>query len=219
MPKLGRGVTPIRAGIAMYLAENYKVMRQRALREWGADADTVPQIRVFNPYDNFDLSPERAPILGIDVNRSSRFDVTGIDQGAFEHRPRYNVRLSMWVYSPETESGESLPNARPSVIRMRDDMVAIVRACIFDRPTFGTKFLNFDKSTYTESYNPAFPAPTKSQRYYAGGQATFDVLSEDWLTDTMLGEAREIIVDVEAVSNELIVAGQTEDPFNLGKIK
>lgn len=213
MRTLGRGVTPIRMAIIKYLSEAFPVMRQRALREWSVKPEALPAIHTYSPFDSVGVNSENAPLITVDVRRATTFDSTDLSEANEESHGRYNVLMTLWAISPKTEAGMTQEKAQWRVTQQRDDLAAVVRACLFDKPSMKTDFLVFQKRGYTEEYILAAPTNTSTQSYMAGVQFAFEVQAEEWLTTSPIGEAKIITVDARVV-NDLT----DDDPFNLGLI-
>lgn len=217
MNKIGRGVTPLSMAIVSYLAAEFNKTRRRALLDWEVkDASRVPQIKTFSPFDDVTFTRDNQPLLTVDVRRALDFmdvDRTAGEQGS---KARYATVVTLWVMSPETVEGQSETQPQWRVTQIRNDMAAIVRQCLLSRPSLGTEHLELNIRTYSEEYVVASPTSDASQRYQAAVQFSFDLLAEEWVTDTKLGEARVIEVDVES---ESLSIDEDEDPFNLGKLR
>lgn len=203
-PRLMRGATNVRWAIAAYLKEAFPKMRTKALSSWSnANPAEIPQIMVFNPFDNIVFDSNSKPILGVEVYRAQDFTLSDLSDVGAEYRPRYQVHVNVWTWSLQDAVGDSLGPQRASAIRMRDDLTALVRACILDRPTFGTgDALVMELKSLTEDYHQANPSPNTSQRYFAGAQLSFDVIADEVVLETFLNDRTkpntfEILVEVD----------------------
>lgn len=189
-PPLMRGATNVRVAIAAYLKTSFPIMRNRALATWSnARPEELPQIMVFNPFDNIMFDGGSKPILGVEVYRATDFTLSDLSEVGSEYRPRYQVHVNLWTWSLQDAIGDTLGPQRASAIRMRDDLTALVRACVLDRPTFGTgDALVMDQKSLAEDYHQANPAPNTSQRYFAGAQLSFDVIADEVVLETFLND-------------------------------
>lgn len=214
-----RGATNVRMGIAQYLKSSLPAMRQRALNTWSnAKPGEVPPIKVFNPFDNIELGSGSDPVLGVDCYRSTDWSASDVfEDSGKEYRARYQVRLNLWMWSQQDEVGDSVTPQRAGVIRQRDDLTALVRACLLDRPTLGTgDALLLNEKTLTEDYHTPSPAPNNSKRWFAGSQISFDVQADELLLATVLNDpSRPNAFDIEVEVRNLDAEGHYP---NIGKL-
>lgn len=198
-----RGATTVRIGVAKYFKDAYPDMRARLIRSWDANPADIPMIEVFNPFDNTAMSGDSAPILGVDVGRSTSFGQTDIEPGAVdEYRPKYSVTITAWVWSRRDDEGAAMEAQlnRASVIRMRDDMTAILQAILLDRPSMGTEWLCTIPSSLTVEYPEPSPSGTNNQRWLACGRLLFDVQYDEHQLRTSLNDPlkpRRHIIEAE----------------------
>ena len=182
-------------------------MRRLALNTWpGMHGSALPSIEEFYPTDVTGLVTNAKPVLGVEVQRTNEFDRVGINTVAEEeYQVRYSVRVIFYLYSQSNPEGISVEAARSNAIRQRDDNMAILRACLLDRPSLGTSFLYLDENTLTEEYFQPTPVANNSQRFAIGGMLSADVRSDEQQAREALNDVtmpNVFTVDIEVVSLE-----------------
>ena len=206
-----RGASAVRYGVAKYLKDSYTETRNRCLNAWQLPANELPPISVFSPFDLVQITNGDKPILGVDPVSSSQYKATEQNTfGSTEYRPTYGMRVTIWLYSPDDDTGNPLDGSRMHVIRQRDDQLAVLKSAILSRPSLGTETLYVSTDTMQETYLPPTPAPNNSKRWLIAGQLSFDVQADEWVTFDALGRVSgtKIGVDTEVLLRE------DRPPFN-----
>lgn len=199
-----RGASAVRYGIARYLKSTYEETRNRCLNSWKMPGNQLPAITQFSPFDQYQTTNNTGPILGVDPVSSSQYKVSDHNEfGSEEYRPTYSMRVTVWLYSQDDETGNPLPGARSSVIRQRDDQLAILKTALLARPSLGTDILLFKASTLQEAYLAPTPADNNSKRWLIAGQLSFDVVADEWVTTDAIG--RVIGPDSIGVETEVLL--------------
>lgn len=195
-----RGATGVRYAISQFLKTEYPKMRLRALNSWNLPATDLRPIESFSPFDRTEMATNSKPILGVEPVNTSEFRHTDkSDYASDEYRTTYNMRVTFWLHSPNDESGHPLPASREKAIRERDDQMAVIRATLLSRPSLGSDVLLFQPRSLSEAYLPPTPVPNNSERWVIGGQLTFDVVADEWVTFTALGRVGEVGVETEVM--------------------
>ena len=218
-PPLMRGATPVRMGVAKYLKDAFPVRRKMALASWKPTLPVgeLPEIMVYNPFDNITLPSNSSPIVGVDAKSASEFRRTDTLDGADEYRAKYNVVVTLWAYSLGDAVGASMGPQRASAIRIRDDLTAILVSCLLDRPSLATETLLLDEGSMEVNYLDSVPTPNNSQRYFSGSQIAFDVQSDEYQIHSPLNDiTKPNVFDVTAEVRNLTVDGSYS---NIGKYK
>jgi len=183
-----RGASAVRYGIARYLKESYETVRNRCLNVWQMPGNDLPAIRKFSPFDHHQIANGLGPILGVEPISSSRYKVSDHNSfGSEEFRPMYSMRVTVWLYSPDDETGNPLSNARSLVIRQRDDQLAILKTALLARPSLNTDILTLQIDSLQEAYLTPTPVDNNSKRWLIAGQLSFDVQADEWVTVDAIG--------------------------------
>ena len=200
-----RGASAVRYGVAKYLKDVYADTRIRCLNAWKIGGEELPPIDMFSPFDVIQIANGDKPMLGVEPGTSGQYMATDRNTyGSDEYRPTYSMRVTLWLFSPNDESGNPLSNARTLVIRQRDDQMAVVKTALLGRPSLGTETLYLQAGSLQETYVPPIPAPNNSRRWLATGQLSFDVQADEWVTFDAVGvvAGSKIGVDTEVLLNE-----------------
>lgn len=201
-----RGASAVRYGIAKHIRENYEEVRNRCLNAWKMSGNELPGIGTFSPFDNVQITNNDRPLLGVDAVSSSQYVVSDHNEfGSEEFRPTYSMRVTVWLYSQNDETGNPLDGARTLVTRQRDDQLAILKTILLRQPSLGTDILLFKARTLSETYLSPTPAPNNSKRWLIAGQLSFDVQADEWATIDAIGRVvgtDNIGVDTEVLLNE-----------------
>lgn len=206
-----RGASAVRYGIAKYLKDSYTETRNRCLNGWKMQGSELPPIAIFSPFDNIQITNNDKPMLGVDPVTSGQYKTSDRNvYGSNEYRPTYSMRVTIWLFSPNDESGNPLDAARTQVIRQRDDQLAVLKTAILARPSLATETLYVPAETIQETYLAPTAAPNNSKRWLIAGQLSFDVQADEWVTFDAVGRVvgSKIGVDTEVLLNH------DRPPFN-----
>lgn len=205
-----RGASAVRYGIAKHIRDNYESVRNRCLNAWKMPGSELPPIGVFSPFDNVQITNNDKPLLGVDAVSSNQYVVSDHNEfGSEEFRPTYSMRITIWLYSQNDETGNPLDGARTLVTRQRDDQLAILKTILLREPSLGTDILLFKARSLSETYLSPSAAPNNSKRWLIAGQLSFDVQADEWVTIDALG--RVVGTDNIGVDTEVLLAD--DKPF------
>ena len=198
--RMGRGPTAVRYAVARYLKDAYPTMRQRALNQWKIKPLELPSIEKFTPIEAIEIASNSGPILSVEVRNASNIKATDLtDYGSVEYRVPYDVRIGIYLYSQSSETGIAAAPQRASAVRMRDDQVQVIRACLLDRQSLGTDFLTAQPSTLSISYQAPTPVGNNSERWAISGELAIEVVADEYNTLTALGRVGETGVEAEII--------------------
>lgn len=198
--RIYRGATAVRFAISEAFKTAYPAMRNRFLNGWEAAATDLPAIANFTPFDQIEWKQNSGPTLGVEVVNTAQFKKTDHNAyGSEEYRPTYSVRVTIWINSPNDDSGAPISPARELTIRQRDDQLAILRGILLASPSLGTETMAVNLGTLAEAYPIATPMDNVSKRWLVPGQLTFDVQADEWLTFTALGHVVETGIETEVL--------------------
>jgi len=196
-----RGVYDVRTAIADYLAEAMPVKIAQARAQWNLGSMWLPVPLRYDAYDP--LTTNIYPTVGSLVTRSRGF--SRIDYNADrneQYRVQYSTRVFVWVKTPEYIDTNSLVDQPyDSTMKVRDDIVAVLRSTLLDDPSFGTgvpdgPVLEMDEGSINEEYFDAIQQNGQTATWYAGGSIAFDMSSIESQYREPLGSADTITTTV-----------------------
>ena len=195
MSVLMRGAYLCRTLIMGYMREAVPRMSEFARDQWGTDHN-FDDVEFYEAYEALKMSHGQGPTLSMSVSRTSGFRRVDYDPVmAEQYRAEYMIRMFVYCYTPDSEIPEELDedqvveNARQQTMRQRDDLSAIVRACILDRLSLGhPDVFDVNEGSLVEEYSDGTPVPNASGRWLAACAFTFTVRVDESLYREQLGQ-------------------------------
>lgn len=199
---LMRGGTQVRDGIIAYLQVAVPRLLIHARAQWNLSAADLPTPVAYDAYEPTSL--DRYPLIGVVVNRTRGWTRVDYDEVAGEnYRPRYFVRIYTWVRTPMDSNGFPVQPDYDKTLKCRDDLGAVVRACLLDSLSLRTDFTKpevflLDEGTLTEDYSAA--AKVGGDRWVAGVVHDFELQVDEGLFRLGIGSADSIEQGVQPLS-------------------
>jgi hypothetical protein len=138
--KIARGATDLRTVVSTFLADATPALITKAREDWEVENWQLPFLTSFDTYEPNEVTNDQFPFCGAFVVRNPRTTRFSQDhQAQNKYRTSYQVRVLVWARSclkPDDTWEEPEYN---SAIRLRDDLVAIVRQALLSTPSMGTE--------------------------------------------------------------------------------
>lgn len=173
-----RSATNARAYIEDHLSIEMPKLITAARAQWNVADWQLPMPTAYNAYDP--LSVSVYPIVGSLVSRSTGWARVDINDHAEEvYEAYYSMRVFVWAltgYNPDPNVQAWEQPEYDSAMRIRDDLLAIMKSCILATPSLGKKgIVKVNERTMTEDYLEAIKLSTQNNRWAAGGVLSFDM--------------------------------------------
>lgn len=198
MGPLMRGPTTVRLAIESFLELTMPAVLVAAREEWDLPEWMRPDPAEYNSYDP--LSGDDTPSYAAFSERTSGWSRVDLSDGEQHYRANYRVILSVTVATPQNPTTRRfMAPARDHAIMHRDDLMALTRMVILDRPSLmsdGMALVN--ESTLSEGFSDAFQVSDKSAMWLASGTIAFDMQMTEQTRHVPLGTSE--VIDVEESS-------------------
>lgn len=180
MTKLMRGVHDIRAAIETYMSVAVPAKIMIARTQWSLHPNFLPLPKRYDSYDP--LTANEYPIVGSLVPRirmSGRQDWD--EEGMEVYRNNYSTRVFIWTQTPRDPITDQYVAAPyEATLRVRDDLVACLRAALLEDLSLGTTLnndveLQVQEGTLSEEYFDAMKKSDQTSTWFAGGSIAFDM--------------------------------------------
>lgn len=195
------GATRLRTLLANYLKAELPPLLAAARQQLEIEEFMIPTPKRYDSYDP--LSANVFPIIGAYINRTTNWTRVDINELAEEvYEARYQCGVFIWVRTPETPQGEFI-GGYEGTVRLRDDMVALLRSVLLSRPSLGSNgVVAMDEATVSEDYPDAIKSNDQSPRWLAGGiiNCEFKVREANYLP--RLATANTVVVEAEPIQEE-----------------
>lgn len=201
-PLLMRGVTDVRLAIENYLAGAMPGKIALGRQHWGIDSEHwLPVPLRYNAYDP--LSTNIYPTVGSLVMRSRGFgrsDYNSVLEA--DYNVVYSAKVFLWIKTPEDfNTGKYVDQPYDATLKVRDDMIAVLRSTLLDDLSLGTTRsagvkLTLNESSMTEDYFDAIQQNNQTAIWYAGGSISVDIEATESQYVVPLGTADTISTNV-----------------------
>ena len=201
MSNLMRGVHDVRQSIASYLSDAMPGKIAIARAQWALPEYLLPVPLRYDSYDP--LATDIYPTVGSLVPRtrmSGRIDWD--DLGNEQYRTQYTTRVFIWTKTPEDPNTQAMvADPYASTLKVRDDLVAVLRATLLDDLSLGTAeedrvYLTLNESSITEEYFDAMKKSSQTSTWFAGGSIAIDLTVIESQYRAPHGEADTINLNV-----------------------
>lgn len=174
MSSIMRGAGKARQIIATHLATDMPMLIAAARDQWGLEEWQLP---VPVRYDSYDpLMVDNYPTVGSLVTRTNDWRRTDITPDAAEvYEATYSMQVFVWCRTLAKPDGTYETPEYDSVLRVRDDMLALIRGCLLRKPSFGSPVCQMDEGSLTEDYLDAIKGSDQSPRWMSGGTLSFNI--------------------------------------------
>lgn len=183
-----QGPTAIRHDLVEYLKHGLPNAIAYAREEWG-DGVFLTEPQQYLPYEPLGISHRTGPILGIGIpntSSSEHVDYSGALEA--ESMTRYNMRIYLWCYTPETTDEVVVDDARHETLRLRDDMSTLIRSALFTEPGLNNPDIySVHPDTIREEFSDGTQVPNSSGRYIAAVSISFAMDVEERLYRPVMG--------------------------------
>lgn len=193
-PILMRGATALRDYVITYLEANMPLMIEQARINWELDTKSLPDIKTYNRVEPLTLSEGQYPYIAVNVINADNFkrnDVTAVNE--LEYLVKYSTRIFVWVKTPELADQTKLTPSREQTIKVRDDMVAVIRNLLLMSFSLGNPLILWDENTLSEEYSDG--EKVTGGRFVYGAVLNLEIGIEEALTRIKLGDADTISVE------------------------
>lgn len=197
---LMRGATNVRQIIADYLGSVVPAAIAIGRSQWELETWELPDPVRYDAYDP--LTAQEFPVVGSLVSRTTgwvRNDYTPTMEEVYD--AKYNVIVFLWVRTPLKPDGVWADPTYETTLRLRDDMLGIVRGCLLNTPSMNSNGqVRLNESTLTEEYLDAIKSSDQNSRWLAGASLSFELAVTETAYRVALGSADTITTEGGALT-------------------
>ena len=155
-----------------------------------------------DPYDP--LTDNKFTMNGSLVSRTRNWRMNDIsDVAEQKYSAVYDVRVFLWVRTPQDPQGKWMEPSYDTALRLRDDMLAITRSCLLTTPSLGSGgAARVNEGTMAEDYLDAFKSGDQNPRWMAGGTISFELNVAEQNYKEKIGNANTFIIDSDSITGE-----------------
>lgn len=188
-----RGATRAREFISTYLEGDLPKLITAARAEWGLEPHLLPYPVKYDSYDP--LKMDDYPTIGSVIRRTGNWRRRDIIDAEEHYSANYSVMLFVWVATPEGPNGNP-DDTYGETLRLRDDMLGLIRSCLLTRPSFGSEGeTKMNENTLSEDYLDAMRISEQSNLWLAGGTITFDMQVSEQNRDIPYGIVENVSLE------------------------
>lgn len=193
---LMRGAHTARDYVTTYLADTVPDMLVVARQQWELDEWELPDPETYDSYDP--LTVDRYPAIGSITRRTRSWRRTDIDDFAQEsYDAVYDMTVFLWCRTPLRPDNTWAAPAYDAALRLRDDLLAVVRGCLLRTPSLNHPgYCRLNENSLTEDYLDAIKVSSEqAQRWAAGGTLSFELQLTETAYQAQVGSADTIVPD------------------------
>jgi hypothetical protein len=164
-----RGMTLLRRRVASFLEVTVPPLIDAAREQWPVEDPRLLPYPV--KYDAYDMTlVEKFPAIGFTaINDRDHVRVDVNDCAEQEYWITYSMRMFILARSPEDEDGAFLGQPKDEAIRLRDDLLGIVKGALLQTPSLGDPAnIRLDEGSITTDYLEPIMPNAQSRRWIAG---------------------------------------------------
>jgi hypothetical protein len=196
-----RGATDVRNSIAEFLKNELPAQIEAARLIWSLDQYTLPKPLSYSGVQP--LQGDVYPAINVAIQRDS--DWTFLDYDSYagtQFRVTWNVRIYIWVKTPQTENGSWVSPEYDSTIQLRDDMSTVVRATLLSRLSFANPGFQLVPETIMTDYMDTKPLGEKRPDFVSLSMIAFELTTEETVARDSLGIVQFTKVEPEKVGSD-----------------
>jgi hypothetical protein len=199
---LPHGVSAMRAKVVEHLQLVMPPLCDAARTQFNMDPHMMPYPKKYDAYDP--NSADVYPTIGLFTSGSTRWTRVDINPAAEEvYEARFQTGIFLWVLTPEKPTGGYETPTYDQTIRLRDDMLALLRSALLSAPSFGSGGgFALDEATVRETYPDAIDLSKQNDRWAAGGMINCEIRVQESNFALPLGVANDVVVEVEPMQEE-----------------
>jgi hypothetical protein len=191
---LMRGPERLREIVSVYLENEYPRLLAIARDQFDRQYHQLPDPAAYGLYEPY--ASARFPVVGMYVvsdRNHIRVDYSPLMEEQYE--VIYATRIFVSVKTPDLEGVYEAPEYDWAV-RCRDEMVAVLKACLLGQPSLGEpNECEIQEETLTTDYQVPVQAKTQSNRWIAAGVISVDIKLVESLYRVKIGDANTINVN------------------------
>ena len=189
---LFRGATAVRSAVITYLSNTVPAMVAKARTDWTLTAAQLPVPVGYDAYEPYAL--DQWPLVGVNVVQSGDFIRLDYDDAMSQrYLSKYTVRVFTWVRTPYGADGNPMQPEYSESIRLRDDLAAVIRACLVKSGSLGQpNAILFDESSLSEEYSEA--TGVKGDRFVSGVIHSFEIRVDESVPILGIASANTITI-------------------------
>jgi len=195
--QITRGAVAVREAVEAHLVNKVRFLIDQARISWDLAGDKLPYPKRYDAFDPWET--QEYPIIGAYVQRVRNFTRINNNAVGSPYRPLYTMQVAVWAEDTRFDGVKYRDPTPKGATRVRDDLVAIVRAALLEYPNLGQpNVFTFEEGTYGEEYFE----PVKSMgegSWVAGGVLNFQMYVNERNLLAGLGVVEETLFEAYLV--------------------